>query len=420
MKIIIIGAGLLGSASACFLSSAGHEVIVLERQPVAGKETSYANAGMIHPSQAGPWNQPGILGSLLRWIGREDSPLLLRPGAVFSLLGWGPRFILNSSPRHFREHLRHNTVLADYSLRVMKEFARDHTIGYDATDCGTLKFYETEQDFEHDSWLNDLYREAGVEFKIYRRDEVVQLEPALSDFSARIVAAIHYPDDESGDAHRYCQALADMAGHSGAVFHYGIEVLGFESSGDYISAVSTTRGRYEADAYLLAAGSYSPVIAGSTGLKLPVRPVKGYSVTFDINGWDQGPRMPVVDESAHMAVTPLGQRLRVAGTAEFSGYNTDLRPGRIENMTHFIRKIYPGFLPFMNMDEATPWAGLRPYTCDGMPLLGCTPIPNLYLNTGHGHLGWSMAMGSGKLVTDLLSGNETDIDISPYELARFL
>ena len=248
---------------------------------------------------------------------------------------------------------------------------------------------------------------------------MLQVEPALADISARIVAAIHYPGDESGDAHLFCRALADQAAASGAVFHYGVEIQGFERDGERVSAITTTRGGYTADAYVLAAGSYSPVIAGRIGLSLPIRPVKGYSLTFDLDGWDKGPRMPLVDESAHTAVTPLGKRLRVAGTAEFNGYNTELPPGRIANMTRILRQTCPGFVPHMDTASAVPWTGLRPYTCDGVPLLGPTPLTNLYLNTGHGHLGWSMAMGSGKLVADFISGNNTDIELAPYQLDRF-
>lgn len=419
MKIIVIGAGLLGSSSAYFLSTLGHEVVVLERQPGPGIETSYANAGMLTPSQAAPWNQPGMLGNLLRWIGREDSPILVRPGAVFSLLGWGSRFLLNSSLGRFRRNLQKNAALARYSLGLLREFRDRYSIQYDATACGTLKFFDNERDFDHESRFNELYRDAGIEFRLLDRRTVLQVEPALADISARIVAAIHYPGDESGDAYLFCRALADQAAASGVEFNYDVEIQGFERGGTHVSGIKTTRGSYAADAYVLAAGSYSPVIAGRIGLSLPIRPVKGYSLTFNLDGWDKGPRMPLVDESAHAAVTPLGERLRVAGTAEFNGYNTELPRGRIDNMIRILRRTCPGFVPHMDLDTAVPWTGLRPYSCDGVPLLGQTQVSNLFLNTGHGHLGWSMAMGSGKLVADFISGNNTDIDINPYQLERF-
>ena len=419
MKIIVLGAGLLGSSSAYFLNALGHGVVVLERQPGPGIETSYANAGMLTPSQAAPWNQPGMLLNLLRWIGREDSPILVRPGAVFSLLGWGSRFLLNSSLARFRLNLIKNAVLARYSLGLVQAFRDRYTVTYDATACGTLKFFDNERDFDHESGFNDLYRDAGIEFQLLDRSNVLKVEPALAEISSRIVAAIHYPGDESGDAHLFCRALAEQAIAAGAEFRYGVEIRGFERARDRITDVVTDQGVYTADAYVLAAGSYSPILARSIGLSLPIRPVKGYSLTFNLDGWDKGPRMPLVDESAHTAVTPLGKRLRVAGTAEFNGYNTELHPGRIANMARLLRKTCPGFIPFMDMTTAVPWTGLRPYTCDGVPLLGPTPLVNLYLNTGHGHLGWSMAMGSGKLIADCISGNETDIDLAPYHLARF-
>jgi D-amino-acid dehydrogenase len=419
MKIFVIGAGLLGSSSAYFLSKLGHEVVVLERQPGPGIETSFANAGMLTPSQAAPWNQPGLLRNLLRWIGREDSPILVRSGAVFSLLGWGSRFMLNSSLARFRQNLQKNADLARYSLGILQAFRERYAVQYDATTRGTLKFFVNRRDFDHEAGFNDLYREAGIDFRLLDSKTVLQVEPALADISARIVAAIHYPNDESGDAHLFCKALAEQAANAGAEFRYGIKIRGFERSGNKISAVVTDQGTYPADAYVLAAGSYSPLLAASVGLRLPIRPVKGYSLTFNLDGWDKGPCMPLVDESAHTAITPLGSRLRVAGTAEFNGYNTELCPGRLENMARILRTTCPGFIPHMDLESAIPWAGLRPYSCDGVPLLGPTPLDNLYLNTGHGHLGWSMSMGSGKLVADFINGTGTDISLSPFQLTRF-
>ena len=419
MKIIVIGAGLLGSSSAYFLSNLGHEVVVLERQPGPGIETSYANAGMLTPSQAAPWNQPGILGNMLHWIGREDAPVLVRPGAVFSLLGWGSRFLMNSMAARFHQNLKKNAALAHYSLGLLQSFRDRHAVHYDATARGTLKFFVNQREFDHESRFNDLYRDAGIDFRLLDGKSALQVEPALADISAKIVAAIHYPHDESGDAHLFCRALVEHAEAAGAAFHYGVVIGGFERIADRISSVTTNRGAYIADAYVLAAGSYSPLLAGSVGLHLPIRPVKGYSLTFNLDGWDKGPCMPLVDESVHTAITPLGKRLRVAGTAEFNGYNTALRPGRIDNMARILRNTCPGFVPYMDMKTAVPWAGLRPYSCDGVPLLGPTPVANLYLNTGHGHLGWSMAMGSGKLVADLISQYATDIDLAPYQLQRF-
>lgn len=419
MKIIVLGAGLLGSSSAYFLSKLGHEVVVLERQPGPGIETSFANAGMLTPSQAAPWNQPGMLRNLLRWIGREDAPVLVRSGAVFSLLGWGSRFILNSSVQRFRRNLQKNATITRYSLELLQAFRERHAVNYDATARGTLKFFVNQRDFDHEAGFNDMYREAGIDFRLLDGKSAVQVEPALADISARIIAAIHYPRDESGDAHLFCKALAQQAITSGAEFQYGVNISGFERCGDRITGVTTDHVSYAADAYVLAAGSYSPLLASSAGLRLPIRPVKGYSLTFNLDGWDKGPCMPLVDESAHTAITPLGSRLRVAGTAEFSGYNTELRSGRIENMARILRNTCPGFVPFMDLESALPWAGLRPYSCDGVPLLGPTPLANLFLNTGHGHLGWSMSMGSGKLVADLISGTTTDINLLPYHLARF-
>ncbi|MFQ5659965.1 MAG: D-amino acid dehydrogenase [Gammaproteobacteria bacterium] len=419
MKIMIIGSGLLGVSTAYFLSQQGHRVMVFDRQEGPGMETSFANGGMLTPSQAEPWNQPGILGKLLSWMGKENSPFLLRPTALFSLLGWGMAFMRHSSPARFRQNLRKNARLAAYSLQVLKDLRQRHTLSYEQACKGTAKVYATQKDLQQGEELSELAGETGSRFQMLDVAELIDLEPALSDVSYRLAGGIYYPDDESGDAHKFCRHLAGLAEKSGAVFRYHVAVTRLEQSAGRITGVATSVGKQEADAYVLAAGSYTPLIAKPVGLKLPIRPIKGYSLTLDLNGWEAGPSIPVVDDMMHSAITPLGTGLRVTGTAEFDGYNQDIRPGRIENMFRLVSRLYPAFIPYLDRASAAQWACLRPYCCDGVPLLGQTALANLYLNTGHGHLGWTMAAGSGKLVADLISGQDLAMDISPYRLDRF-
>ena len=419
MKIIIMGAGLLGVTTAYFLGRQGHEVIVLERQQGPALETSFANGGMITPSQADPWNKPGIFRKLLAWMGDEDAPFLLRANAVLPLLGWGISFIRNSGMQRYLLNMQKNAKLAAYSLNILKQLRQQHDMHYDETDKGTLKIYKDDKSLQEGLQLSERFSDAGIQFKLLNGQEVLTLEPALNDVSDGIMGGIYYPDDEAGDAYEFCRLLARQAEINGVQFKYQIDVIGLECSAGGISGVESTDGRYVADAYVLAMGSYSALLAKQVNIDLPIRPVKGYSLTLELNGWQTGPTIPVIDESMHTAVVPLGCRLRVAGTAEFSGYNIDISQSRIDNMFRFVSTLYPEFAAFLDRSSALQWVGLRPYTCDGVPLLGRTPLNNLYLNTGHGHLGWTMASGSGKLVADLISQRETALDISPYQLDRF-
>ncbi|MBI2993464.1 MAG: D-amino acid dehydrogenase [Gammaproteobacteria bacterium] len=419
MRVVIIGAGLIGVSTAYFLAEKGVEVVVLDRQPGPGLETSFANGGMITPSQADPWNSPGILRKLIRWIGREDAPVLLRPAVVLPLWRWGFQFLRNSTEAKFRVNLVRNARLAAYSVRTLGELRARLGLHYEDARRGTMRLYRDGGSLRSALDLNAKLEGSGVRWQALDPAQVVALEPALGAVESLLAGGIFYPDDESGDAHLYCRLLAHHAMQRGAIFRHGVTVLGLESSEREIRAVRTSAGRVEADVYVLAAGSYSPVIARSIRLAIPVQPVKGYSLTLDIRGWDAPPRMPVVDEDAHIAATPLGHRLRVAGTAEFNGFDASVDPRRIRNMSRFISDFYPGLRPFIATTATSTWAGLRPYSCDGVPILGATNWANLFLNTGHGHLGWSMAAGSGRLVTQLICGEPPDLDPAPYGLGRF-
>lgn len=419
MRVAIIGAGLLGVSTAYFLSGTDVEVVVLDRQPGPGRETSFANGGMVTPSQADPWNAPGILGKLLKWIGKDDAPVLLRPAALLPLLSWGFSFLRNSTEARFRVNLARNARLASYSLRTLRGLREQLGIHYDESTAGTMRLFRDRDSFRSALNLCAALQDNGIRWESLDAAQVVSREPALRPVENLLAGGIYYPDDESGDAYQYCEAMARHAAQRGAEFRYGTAVLGLESSADRIVAVRTSGGLVVADRFVLAAGSYSPGVARSVGLHIPVQPVKGYSLTLDTSGWDAAPVIPVVDENSHVAATPLCRRLRVAGTAEFNGFNTSVDARRIRNMFQFVADFYPGFRPFLDRAAASTWAGLRPYSCDGVPILGMTRLANLYMNTGHGHLGWSMAAGSGKLVAGLIRGEALELDLAPYQLSRF-
>ncbi|PCJ42821.1 MAG: hypothetical protein COA71_04790 [SAR86 cluster bacterium] len=419
MKIIIIGSGLMGVATAYYLSEQGHEVLVVDRQQGPALETSFANAGVLHPSQASPWNHPGIALQVLKWMGKENSPFLLRPRAIPSLLSWGISFLNHAKPNKFQANLHSNTVLANYNIQCMQDLQKQHPFDYSANSLGSMKVLGNEQDMEKELASIPLFESFGVECTVLNQAEIFKKEPALIENGENLIGGVHYPGDQAGDAYQFCIELTELAKKNNVRFEYDVTVQKLISSGHAITSIQTSNGAYTADAYVLAAGSYSPLLANSIKLKLPIKPIKGYSITLDMTGWETKPRMPVIDEEAHVAITPLGNRLRAAGTAELNGYDTEISAQRVQLILDQVISRYPAAESYSNEGDISPWTGLRPTSADGVPILGATSFKNFYLNTGHGHLGWSLAMGSGKLVADLISGQNSAINISPYSLGRF-
>jgi D-amino-acid dehydrogenase len=301
----------------------------------------------------------------------------------------------------------------------MREIRTKHAIDYDASQLGTMKVFENQQHFNEELKWMSVYEGQGVDCQELSMTQVLEREPALNDIGARLVGGIFYPGDEAGDAHLFCTRLAELTKDNNAAFKYGVGVTGFTSSGSAVKAVRTTRGDIDGDAYILAAGSYSSVLAKTIGIQLPIRPVKGYSITMAVNDWQGKPKIPVIDEQRHIAITPLGNCIRATGTAEVSGYDTSINQQRIQSLYKYLLETYPSGKPYLDFQQATPWAGLRPYTMDGVPIIGDTAYDNFYLNTGHGHLGWSMALGSGKLIADRIMANKSEMDLKTFKLSRF-
>jgi D-amino-acid dehydrogenase len=418
MKLIVIGAGLIGLASAHFLRALGHDVIVLERRSGPALETSYANAGMLTPSQAEPWNMPGILWKVLGWLGREDAPVLLRPSVLPSMLSWGVAFLRNSARERFVANTLANARLARLSLAELRALRRSETLDYGQICAGTLKIYRDAKEFDDGLEIARTTAAAGVTQRILDRDAAVALEPALADVAGQLAGAIHFPDDESGNAYRFCTALATSLQRRGVEIRCDVDVHGFVPGGRRVAAVRTAAGEFGADAFVLCAGSHAPRLAAGLAVRLPIRPVKGYSITIPMAAGRAQPRMSVADEVRHAAMTPMDGQLRIAGTAEFAGFDLHLTPARIRNLLDVVGEVLPAHKPPAGAD-LQPWCGLRPYSCDGVPIIGQTRVENLYVNAGHGHLGWTLAAGSGKLLAQLLTGRAPDVDPIPYRPERF-
>lgn len=421
MHIVILGAGLIGVTSAYRLQRSGHTVTVVEREPAVACGASYANGGMLTPSMADPWNAPGVWKELLHSMVHRDSPMLLRPRAIPSLLTWGLRFLAASSESRYLANTRRNLQLAAYSVAGMDELRREEDLAYDAATLGTMKIYRDPRSFEAGLHKARTCEHPSVEVRPLSAREAIELEPGLSDIESSLAGALHFPRDEAGDARRFCEALCAAAQRRGVRFLFETEALGVVAD-SRVRALRTRTGEIPADAIVVATGCHTAGLLRGIGVDLPVRPVKGYSLTCSAPPGDTAApplRIPIVDDALHAAVTPLGTRIRIAGTAEFTGFDTTLAPSRIDNLRGLLRTILPRHAGRLLAGTVTPWAGLRPMSADGVPFIGACGPEGLYVNSGHGHLGWTMADGSSRLLADLVDGRTPALPADDYSPRRF-
>ncbi len=416
--VVVIGAGLTGTTTAWYLAERGLRVTVVERRENCGLETSFANGGLLTPSEADPWNAPGTFMRMLRWLGREDSPLLLRPRALPGMLLWGLRFLSASRPSR---HLRSTSAslrLALYSQKALDELDRKLAIEYDRLHNGTLKIFRDNKTLQESLALADMQRNMGLESRLLSPDETVAMEPMLKGIASELVGVIHYPADGSGDAYRFTREMQKHAMAAGVTFQFNTSVKQMHAHNHRVKKLETEEGDITADQFVLAAGSYSPLLAKPLGLRLPIYPVKGYSVSIT-PAKGHRLRTPVVDFERKIVIAPLGASIRIAGTAEFNGYDTSLNPSRCANILHQALRILPWLEDPDKQNTVTYWTGLRPMTCDGPPILGATQYANLFLNTGHGPLGWTLCAGSSRCVADMAAGIQCEIDVNDYSYWRF-
>jgi D-amino-acid dehydrogenase len=401
VKIVVLGAGVIGVTSAWYLAEAGHEVTVVERHSQPGLETSFANGGQISAGHAEPWAKPAALPKILRWLGREDAPLLFRPRLDWAQWRWGLGFLRECIPGRFERNSRMLAGLAGYSRECLQALRRSTGVHYDELTRGILQFATREADFEVLKKQADLMRAFGARREMKTAAECLELEPALKDSREPVVGGLYDPHDESGDAFKFTSALAEKARARGVAFRTGT-VQAIETAGEGIAAVRAGDERLRADAYVVALGSYSPLFLRPIGIRIPVYPLKGYSITLETR---EGPTVSLTDEAAKIVISRLGNRLRAAGTAELTGYDTSINAARCDAILRRIRTLFPSIVP----GAVKTWAGLRPATPSNVPVIGRTRFSNLFLNTGHGTLGWTLACGSGRALADIVSGRKPDV-----------
>ncbi len=413
MRVVVLGAGVIGVATAYYLAKGGAQVTVVDRQGEAAGETSYANAGLIAPTHAYAWASPRAPGILLASLWRDDTALRLKPRFDPALVRWGLGFLANCTAARNRANTLNKLRLCLYSRECLVQLRAAEGLGYDQATRGALYLYRDAAHLAVGLANARLLQDHGATIEAIDVERLAALEPALAHMNGRLSGALYAAEDESGDCRLFSLALAERCRALGVAFRWNETVRSLAAEGERVRGVVTDRDRIEGDAFVLALGSYSPRVARSVGLGLPIYPVKGYSLTFPIRDTRAAPVIPGVDEKYLVAYARLGDRLRVTATAEFAGYDTGHRPRDFAVMTRVARELFPDAA---DTERPEYWACLRPMTPDGPPIMGRTRHANLWLNTGHGHIGWTMAAGSGRIVADLISGRKPEIDLTGLTL----
>ena len=411
MRIAVLGAGISGVTSAWYLARDGHDVTVIDRQPGPGLETSFANGAQISVNHPEPWANPWAPRLILRWLGREDAPLLFRPRADPAQWRWALGFLRECLPARTRRNTDAIANLAMYSLASLRTLREESGIDYTRSSSGILQTFFTQSDWLRAEHSARLLRSYGIEARTCSAARCVEIEPALANCGDSLHGGIHAPQDETGDAHEFVMQLAEHCRSAGVHFCFDHTIEGLEVENGNVARVrlrtgSERRGELDADAYVIALGSYSALLANAIGERLPIYPVKGYSVTLDLADDAIAPRVSITDESRRIVCSRLGNRLRIAGTAELNGFDTEVNQVRCEAILARARQLFPDL-----GDTASPtfWAGLRPATPSNVPIIGRARHPNLWFNTGHGTLGWTLGCGSARALASMIGGMTPDV-----------
>ena len=416
MRVLVLGAGVIGVTTAYYLAKAGHEVEVVERREGPACETSFANAGQVSPGYSSPWAGPGVPLKALKWLAMHHGPLVIRPRADPAMWSWMLQMLRNCTSERYALNKSRMVPLAEYSRDCLKKLRVETGISYDERSRGTLQLFRSSNQLDAIARDVEVLRNLNVPYEALDHRGCIKVEPALAEAPAEFVGGLRLPDDETGDCRLFTERLAAMAEVLGVTFSYSTELLSLVTDGRAVTSAATSRGLRIADGYVVALGTRSPVALKELGIRLPVHPVKGYSLSIPIVEETMAPVSTLMDQTYKTAITRLGGRIRAGGTAELAGFDTTLRTLRRAALEHSVGQLFPfgG-----NMRKATFWSGLCPMTPDGPPILGNTPLDRLFLNTGHGTLGWTMACGSGRVLSDIISGETPEVETAGLNLSRY-
>lgn len=415
MKVIVMGAGVIGTTTAYYLAQSGAQVTVIERQPDPAQETSFANAGQVSPGYSTPWAAPGIPLKALKWMLEKHAPLSIKPDGSLWQLRWMLSMLKECNAHRYAINKERMMRLSEYSRACLQALRERTGLQYEQRTGGTLQLFRTQQQMDSVARDIQVLEECGVPYELLASNELAKAEPALARSGATLTGGLRLPNDETGDCNLFTRRLADLACHEGVRFQFNQSVDRLEVTGDRITAIHCGQERLTADRYVVAFGSYSRDLLQPVGIELPVYPVKGYSLTVPLVDASLAPVSTVLDETYKIAVTRFDQRIRVGGMAEHSGFDLSLNPKRRATLEMVVSDLFPGG----DLSRATYWTGLRPMTPDSTPIVGGTRLSNLFVNTGHGTLGWTMACGSGKLMSDIVLGTQPEIDVEGLDVSRY-
>jgi D-amino-acid dehydrogenase len=416
--LLIIGGGLIGLATAQVLVERGVHVRVLEAREGVGLEASFANGGLLTPSMPEPWNGPGAHRHLAASLFSTSPSMRLRWRVIPSYLTWGLRFLRNSTPDRFYAATEDNYRLAEYSRDKTRELTERLQLDYDLLDAGILSVFQNAKQMAERQAISQHLARLGMRSVTLDRDAIVAREPLLREVADRLIGGFWFPDDASGDAYQFCKGLASEIIAGGAEINTGMQATGLIARNGKMLGVDTNRGRIDTDRVVVAAGVHSPALLRGVGQSLPIKPAKGYSVTVDADGLGELPGVAIQDDELHAVISRFGKRIRVVGTADFAGLDKSIGKSRIDHLFGVLESLLPDLASRVDRDAAEPWAGLRPMSSDGRPFIGPANVEGLYVNAGHGALGWTMAMGSAHLLADQILERSTEIDGSPFMANR--
>jgi len=416
MRVVVLGSGVIGTSVAYYLAKAGHEVEVVDRQSGPALETSFANAGEVSPGYSSPWAGPGVPVKAIQWLLMHHSPLVIKPMLDPAMWRWGLAMLRNCTEARYRLNKGRMVRLAEYSRDCLKELRAETGIVYDQRAQGTLQLFRKQKQLDGTAKDIEILKEYGVPYQLLDRAGYLLYEPALADVKEKFIGALRLPGDETGDCFKFTVALAEKAKALGVKFRFDEDIQALERDGEHIRGVRTASGMLTADRYVLALGSYSTRMLAPLNIRIPVYPVKGFSITVPITNAAKAPESTIMDETHKVALTRLGDRIRVGGTAQLSGFDLQLDKGRRSTLEFVVSDLFP---EGGDVAKAEFWTGLRPMTPDGTPILGETRYDNLMLSTGHGTLGWTMAAGTGRVMADLISGRKPEIDMEGLSVARY-
>lgn len=416
MRVVVLGAGIIGVTTAYYLARLGAEVEVLDRQREPGMETSFANAGELSYGMTSPWAAPGIPLKAIKWMFMKYRPLLLHPLLSPSMWGWCAQMVRNCNPESYAINKSRMVRVSNYSRDALSDLMKDVDIDFELRELGTLQLFRKQKQLDGSKADQDILAKYDSPFEVLDRDGCIKAEPGLAHVADKFVGGLRLMADRTGDCRMFTQALAKKAEALGVKFHYNVTINGFAMNSGRIEGVDTTDGRVTGDRYVCAMGPYAPVLLKTIGIRLPIYPIKGYSITLPVTDSDAAPQSTIMDGTYKVAITRLGSRIRVAGQAEIIGYNKDLGKHATDAVRHVVGDLFP---KGGDISQAQGWTGLRPMTPDGTPVLGPTRYDNLFLNTGHGTLGWTMSCGSGRLIADLVMNRPPEIDLDGLTAARY-